>query len=408
MTDSFIIEDAVRDQAFLRLALCGPSGSGKTESLLRVAGGLQDAMAAMGRDLGPRPRKIGVLDTERKSASLYADLARPGFPVLKPFSTIKMEAPYSPARYIEAVRAFAVQGYRIIGVDQMTHAWSGLGGLLEKKANMIAKEGYNSFDAFEVITPEQNRFVDALLSFDAHLIVTMRAKTSWVMEKYTDKHNRERTRPKRVGMAPEQRAGTEYEFTSVLNLDVDGNVATVIKDRSGVFGPAGTVVGRLSEQHGLMLAQWLYEGREFAVAGINATPAEKLTALEATALSGFNLARSLPDLQVAYVQAIKDLRDLDVGDVSKDATNARLVAGKDARKLELAPAGARSPGPVGDVVTADQAIEIADYCIQQGVSRPALLAKFVVGALTALPAGAYHDAKDWIDAQSVIGENRAA
>lgn len=406
MADSFIIEDAVRDQAFLRLAICGASGGGKTETMLRVAGGLQDAMASMGRDLGPRPRKIGVLDTERKSASLYAGLDRPGFPVVKPFATIKMEAPYSPARYLEAVRAFCVQGYRIIGVDQMSHAWAGLGGLLEKKAKLI-KDGYNSFDAFEVITPEQNRFVDALLSFDAHLIVTMRAKTAWVLEKYTKRGGGEGTRPKRVGMAPEQRAGTEYEFTSVLNLDVDGNVATVVKDRTGVFGPSGTVVGRLSEQHGLRLAQWLYEGREFAVAAPDATPAEKLAALEATSCSAFKTARTMPDLVAAFEQAMLDLRQVDVGGFGKKRTQQVLEQAKDERKRELSPSGPVTAKPAGAVVTADQAIEIADYLSQCKVERAALLEHFRAPSLAALPAGLFHEAKDWVDAQVVLGGARA-
>lgn len=403
----FIIEDAVRDQAFLRLAICGPSGAGKTESMLRVAGGLQDAMASMGRDLGPRPRKIGVLDTERKSASLYADLARAGFPVLKPFATIKMEPPYSPSRYLDAVRAFCIQGYRIVGVDQASHAWSGLGGLLEKKAELL-KDGYNSFDAFEVITPEQNRFIDALLSFDAHLIVTMRAKTAWVLEKYTKKGGGEGSRPKRVGMAPDQRAGTEYEFTSVLNLDVEGNAATVVKDRSGVFGPAGTVVGRLSEQHGLRLAQWLYEGRDFQVAPVDATPQEKLAALQATSLSSFKLAKTLPDLEAAFAAAMTDLRAVDIGDYGKKATQAALVGAKDQRKAELAPAGAPSGKPAYAVLSADQAVDLADYLGRCRVDRDALLEHFESRSLTSMPASCFNDAKDWIDAQVVLGTHRAA
>lgn len=407
MSDEIIIEDAARDQSFLRLAICGASGAGKTETMLRICGGLQDAMASMGKDLGPRPRKFAVLDTERKSASLYADLQRPGLPIVKPFATIKMEAPYSPARYLERVRALVVQGFRIIGVDQMSHAWSGLGGLLEKKAELM-KEGYNSFDAFEVLTPDQNRFVDALLSFDAHLIVTMRAKTAWVLETYTKSRGGEGKRPKRIGMAPDQRAGTEYEFTSVLNLDVDGNVATVVKDRTGVFGPPNTVLGRLSEQHGLRLAQWLYEGREFAVAAPDATPAEKLNALEVTAISAFRLSRTLPDLEAAFAQAIADLRTIDVGDYGKRKTQAALVAAKEAQKGTFAPSGPSRPKLEGPFVDADQAIDLADYLSRCKVDRAALLEHFEAPSISGLPAALYHEAKDWIDAQVVLGLHHAA
>ena len=53
---------AVRKKAKLRLALTGPSGSGKTLSALLLAKGLG----------GP----IAVLDSERDSASLYAEPIR--------------------------------------------------------------------------------------------------------------------------------------------------------------------------------------------------------------------------------------------------------------------------------------------------------------------------------------------
>ena len=51
---------AVKHGAKLRLAVCGPSGSGKTYTLLRLATELGGPMA--------------VVDTERGSASKYADI----------------------------------------------------------------------------------------------------------------------------------------------------------------------------------------------------------------------------------------------------------------------------------------------------------------------------------------------
>jgi ABC-type polar amino acid transport system ATPase subunit len=82
-----VIRKAERHQARLRLGLCGPSGSGKTYSALRLAKGL-----VAGTD-----GKIGLIDTERKSASLYAHLAD--------FDVIELAPPYSPERYREAIHA---------------------------------------------------------------------------------------------------------------------------------------------------------------------------------------------------------------------------------------------------------------------------------------------------------------
>ena len=41
-------------------------------------------------------------------------------------------------------------------------------------------------------------------------------------------------RPIKVGLAPVQRDGMEYEFTVMLDIDM-GHVATASKDRTGLF-----------------------------------------------------------------------------------------------------------------------------------------------------------------------------
>jgi type II secretory pathway predicted ATPase ExeA len=74
---------ATRQKARLRLALTGPSGSGKTWGALLLAAGLGG--------------KIAVIDTERESASLYSHLTE--------FDTLNLGAPFTPERYIEAIKA---------------------------------------------------------------------------------------------------------------------------------------------------------------------------------------------------------------------------------------------------------------------------------------------------------------
>jgi type II secretory pathway predicted ATPase ExeA len=76
---------AERKQAKLRLALCGPSGSGKTYSALLIAQGLAPG------------GKIALIDTERGSGELYADLTA--------YDVAPLNPPYVPARYIEIIKA---------------------------------------------------------------------------------------------------------------------------------------------------------------------------------------------------------------------------------------------------------------------------------------------------------------
>lgn len=126
-----MFHQAERRQAKLRLALCGPSGSGKTYSALLIA-----------RGLAP-DGKIALIDTERGSGALYADLTAYDVAALVP--------PYTPARYIELIRHAEQAGYAVLVIDSLSHAWTGEGGVLEMhdKATAASRSG-NSFLAWSV------------------------------------------------------------------------------------------------------------------------------------------------------------------------------------------------------------------------------------------------------------------
>jgi len=94
------------------------------------------------------------------------------------------------------------------------------------------------------------------------------------METY-QKNGETKTKVKRIGMGPVQRDDVEYDFTTLINLDIDGNTGTVGKDRTGVFGEPNTVIGRLTEIHGRALAKWLYTGAATEGEKIIATVADK-------------------------------------------------------------------------------------------------------------------------------------
>jgi hypothetical protein len=102
-------EKAARKKAKLRLALTGPSGSGKTYGALQIAKGIGG--------------KIAVIDTEKGSASLYTHLAE--------FDVLELAPPFTPERFIEAVKAAEAGGYSTLIIDSITHEWSGSGGCLE-------------------------------------------------------------------------------------------------------------------------------------------------------------------------------------------------------------------------------------------------------------------------------------
>lgn len=178
-------QKATKKQARLRMALTGPSGSGKTYTALRMATALGGTIA--------------VIDTEHGSASKYAD----------EFAFDTMELTYfSPDTYIQAIKLAERGGYAVLVIDSLTHAWNAEGGVLD-----IAN---GKFGGWKDATPAHNALIQAILSSKLHVIATMRSKTDYAVEQ--DEKTRKQTVTK-LGMAPVQRDGMEYEFDVVGDLD---------------------------------------------------------------------------------------------------------------------------------------------------------------------------------------------
>ena len=228
---AFKFSKAKRSLSKLRLAVQGPSGSGKTYGALQLAKGLGG--------------RIAVIDTERGSASLYADLA--GMP---DFDVLDLEPPYTPERYVEAIHAAEAEGYEILIIDSMTHEWSGQGGCLEL-VDQIAKTKFrgNTWSAWSELTPRHRKFVDAMLQSKCHIIATMRSKTATVQEE----NDRGRKTVRKVGEKAEQRDGMDYEFTVVFDLESDTHFANASKDRTAMFSNPV----QLSEAVGKKIGDWL-------------------------------------------------------------------------------------------------------------------------------------------------------
>lgn len=225
-----LFKKAERKQAKLRLGLVGPAGSGKTFSALQIAGGLGG--------------KVAVIDTERGSASLYSDLLD--------FDVAEMDPPYTIKKYIDYIQEAEKAGYNVIILDSITHAWAGEGGLLEQVDNAAKANRGNSYVAWRNVTPQHNRFIDTMLNCQTHLIATMRSKTEYVLEE----NDKGKQVPKKVGMAPIQRDGMDYEFTVVFDLSQD-HIATASKDRTSLFDGQAFIP---SVNTGKQLKEWLESG----------------------------------------------------------------------------------------------------------------------------------------------------
>ena len=181
---------ATKKNAKLRLALFGVSGSGKTYSALRIAKGLAG-------DKG----KIAFIDTERGSASKYAD--RFNFDVcdLEKATINNLKMMIDDA-----------SGYDVLIIDSLTHAWLEL--LQEVEQTARAKFGGNTWSAWSEGTPKQQSLINSILNFNGHIIATMRVETNWT----TTVNDKGKVVPVRVGEAPKQGKGLEYEFDMLMQF----------------------------------------------------------------------------------------------------------------------------------------------------------------------------------------------
>jgi hypothetical protein len=224
------IRKAERVKSKLRLGLAGPSGSGKTMSALKVAKGIGGTVC--------------LIDTERGSGDLYANLYD--------YSVISLEPPFKPDLLIDAIHAAEKANFSVIIIDSLSHFWSDEGGILDQ-ADKMQNSGKNRFTLWADLTPQHRRLVNALLNSPRHIIGTMRSKQEYAME--TD--DKGKASVKKLGLAPVQREGMEYEFTVFFDVSQD-HYAKATKDRTNMFKDEVFI---MDEQTGARLSKWLEEGR---------------------------------------------------------------------------------------------------------------------------------------------------
>lgn len=224
---------ATREATKLKLAIQGPSGSGKTLGALEIA-----------RGLAGETGRIAVIDTENGSASLYADRV--------PFDVLELEPPFTSKRYLDALQAAVDAGYSVAVVDSLSHQWAGAGGILGRKEEVDARGG-NSYTNWAKFSKEHGEFLGGVLAFPIHLVATMRTKSDYVIEK----DERGKSVPRKVGLAPVQREGVEYEFSVVFELQMD-HKAAASKDRTGLFD--GKYTDLTDGSAPATLARWLASG----------------------------------------------------------------------------------------------------------------------------------------------------
>ncbi|GAA4803388.1 AAA family ATPase [Litoribaculum gwangyangense] len=221
------LQKAQRDQVKLRLGISGASGFGKSYSALLLAYGITNDWT-----------KIAIIDTENNSASLYSHLGD--------FNVLRLDEPYSPERYIEAIRTCENASMEVIIIDSITHEWQGKGGCLQ-----IHEQLGGRFQDWANVTPRHQAFIDAILGSKSHIITTVRSKIDYSI----DTTSNGRTKVVKHGMKEITREGFEYELTVNFEIINDQHLVRASKDRTGLFS-SGKPEFVINAATGKKILQW--------------------------------------------------------------------------------------------------------------------------------------------------------
>ncbi|SNR68636.1 signal recognition particle subunit FFH/SRP54 (srp54) [Lutibacter agarilyticus] len=225
------LEQAQRNQVKLRLGLSGASGFGKSYSALLLAYGITNDWT-----------KIAIIDTENNSASLYAHLGE--------YNVLSLDEPYSPERYIKAIKTCEEASMEVIIIDSITQEWQGKGGCLQ-----IHEQLGGRFQDWSKVSPRHQAFIDAILQSKCHIITTARRKIDYSL----DSNQNGRTKVIKHGTKEITREGFEYELTTNFELINDKHLAVASKDRTGLFMNKPEFV--ISKGTGKLLKDWCNNGK---------------------------------------------------------------------------------------------------------------------------------------------------
>lgn len=236
--EQFKIQKATRRGVIPILGLYSESGCGKTMSALLLARGLVGTAG-----------DIHLIDTESRRGSLYADVIPGGFSVLD------LDAPFTPARYIQALEAIYAAGAKIGVIDSGSHEWEGMGGVLDMAGENESKSGRAGLHNWKQPKFEHAKFVQFLLRSPIPLIICIRAK-------YKTKQKKENGKTviiKDDFTSPIQAEDFIFELTAHAEILSDHSI-NLTKCSHPDLRKCFPESGPITSQHGELVAKWCAAG----------------------------------------------------------------------------------------------------------------------------------------------------
>ena len=217
---SFTLRPAVREKIGLLFGIAGASGSGKTFSALTLAKGIANGTG-----------RIAVVDTEAGRALHYAPKPGEKADGVKTFDFLHLDfqPPFTPERYIEAIRACEDAGATVIVIDSASHEWAGEGGCsdmqLEEATRMATDRETGKVQEWKIETMtapawkkpklRHMRMMARLIQTRTHLIFCLRAQEKI---KIVKKSNGKGTEIVPVGFQPICEKNFMFELSGSMTL----------------------------------------------------------------------------------------------------------------------------------------------------------------------------------------------
>jgi hypothetical protein len=213
MTYSF--QKATKENIKLRMALYGPPGCGKTYTALQLA-------SCLGK-------RIGLIDTEHGSSRKYGNLFN--------FDVLELSK-FGPSQYYNAIESAEESGFDYLIIDSLSHAWYA-------ELDSVGSDVRN----WAKIRPIERQLWDKIISSSCHIIATMRSKIEYEYGATEISGKQKMTSVRKIGTAPIQKEGSEYELDICGLLD-DQNTLMISKSRcpaisSGIYPKPGKEFARI-------------------------------------------------------------------------------------------------------------------------------------------------------------------
>ena len=245
----FRIKARERRNKPLTIGLAGGPGSGKTWSAFLIAQGLSNG------------ERFACIDTEGGRAMLYEEQFD--------FDHSEITSPFDAETYMEAIAHYNSQGRRVIVIDNASHEWSGVGGLLDQQEDELTRLAGNDFKKRDRCGPlswkgpkkKHDRFISFLETTESALILCFRAKSK--IEMVRNEKGKMEIQEKRGligyrGWFPLVEKNMPFELTAYFMLNAENpgpgipHPIKLIDQHKPIFPPGKPITVSTGEQ----LAEW--------------------------------------------------------------------------------------------------------------------------------------------------------